>query len=130
MWVLLIAMVAACSNKKEEVQQLKNEVLKVHDEVMPKMDEVMKLKRQLKEHMQKDSVDSIMQQKINVKVKALDQADAEMMNWMHQFDPMMENMKDQEKIDYLKEQKQKIDSVKTSVFHTMQEAENFMKDSL
>lgn len=119
----------SCSSDEKKVEVLQKEVIAIHDEVMPRMDELMNLKGKLQE-VQKSLDSSASQEKkreIQRHVVNLNNADEEMMNWMRQYNPQMENMTEQEKLIYLEAQKIAIKMVRQEMLSAIAESEQFLK---
>ncbi|MEQ8926421.1 MAG: hypothetical protein RLO81_11445 [Fulvivirga sp.] len=107
--------------KEEQIEKtLYDDVMAVHDEMMPKMEEMMALKGKLIELSDSLRESGATEESTRVASAAekIEVADEAMMGWMHQFEPNMEGMSHQQRVDYLTSQKNKMDSVKV----VMQEA--------
>lgn len=123
--ILLFAIltISACKtdNKQSEISSLYDEVMFIHDEVMPETTTIHKLKKQLRS---KDTKDSIVLSLIS----DLENADEMMMSWMAEFGKYKEmtNETDSVKIEYLKEEKIKIERVSEAMKTTIIEAENYI----
>jgi len=115
--------IVACGSKEADIEKLKSETIAIHDEVMPKMDDIMKLKKSLRNEM--DSTQS--NEEIQQLIILLEEADKAMMNWMRNYDPRMENMTEEEKIEYLNEQKLSISEVSKKMNKSISEAEEYLK---
>jgi len=113
------------SGYSPEVQKLYDEVMVIHDEVMPEMGTIHKLKKQLKAVL-KDGAGNFDAKLVNDQIEALDYADDAMMDWMHQFKVPKETT-DQEKIDYLKDQKNKMTKVNIDMKAIITSAKNEVK---
>ena len=125
-------LIYACSGSNQEITQEENtpadeipaeakiekalydEVMVVHDEMMPRMDDMMRLKGMLI-----GRSDSLREAGIEEPTVALlkatesiDKANEAMMSWMRAFDREMTSLTHEERVVYLTEQKQKMDSVK------------------
>jgi len=120
--IMLVILLMSCESKDKEIETLKTETMAVHDEVMPKMDDIMKLKKSLKE-----IEDSTAQDEIMKLVVALEEADKAMMNWMRNYDPKMEGMTDDEKIEYLKNKKASIEKVSEQMKSSISASERYLK---
>ncbi|MBK6263613.1 hypothetical protein JKA74_01095 [Marivirga sp. S37H4] len=117
----------SCTDSEKEVNSLKEEVIRIHDEVMPKMDEIMQLKKALKERESVlDSSQTEEMTAIHNHILHLDEADEEMMNWMRNYNASMENMTDEEKIEYLKNEKVAIQMVKQLMMSSITEAKTYL----
>jgi len=126
---LILTLLPACEKEKDDTQLLKEEVINVHDEVMPKMDNIMKLKAELKA-IKQDTANVIPSDKLiqlNNLILNLEKADREMMEWMRNYDPLMEGMTEEEQIVYLKAQKISIKRVKQSMLSAILDAELYTK---
>ncbi|WMN12956.1 hypothetical protein QYS49_35090 [Marivirga salinae] len=122
--VLIAVLVISCESKEKEVEKLKSETIAVHDEVMPKMDDIMKLKKSLRE--KKDSISTEGNQTIEELISSLEESDNAMMNWMRNYDPQMKDMSEDEKIDYLNDQKSSIEKVSKQMKNSISEAERYL----
>ena len=111
--------------------KLYSEVIDIHDTLMPKIENIMIYKGKAKKKMaeldslnkgdlKKDLVGQKMQ--LGLLLKSLTHADDAMMNWMHQFDPNMKNLSEDEKVKYLEEEKIKISKVKITMDSTLKVA--------
>ncbi len=113
---------AGCQNQKAEQQKLQKEVIDQHDVLMLRMDLLQDNKSALS--LIENNLDSLKNAKpdldtiqlkteiINLKLK-LDSSDEAMMKWMNNFNPDYIGKSNEEIMSYLKDQKIKIDSVKT-----------------
>jgi succinate dehydrogenase flavin-adding protein (antitoxin of CptAB toxin-antitoxin module) len=119
--LLMISFLMSCESKEQEVEKLKTETIAIHDEVMPKMDDIMKLKKELK-----SKQDSTSNEEVQRLISALEESDKAMMNWMRNYDPRMEDMSDDEKLEYLKSQKSAIQKVKGKMNSSIAEAEDYL----
>ncbi len=117
----MISFLMSCESKEQEVEKLKTETIAIHDEVMPKMDDIMKLKKELK-----SKQDSTSNEEVQRLISALEESDKAMMNWMRNYDPRMEDMSDDEKLEYLKSQKSAIQKVKGKMNSSIAEAEDYL----
>lgn len=133
--VVLILILSACSNFKEEQAQLQKEVIDNHDVLMVQMDDIMNNKLKL------DSIASnlqlIKEKKTTIDTPSLKlsidslknqltKADDAMMNWMHQFNPDYTGKSHEEVMSYLNDQKVKIDSVKTLFEESLSKSKQFI----
>ncbi|HET8861439.1 hypothetical protein [Marivirga sp.] len=117
-------LIIGCDSKEKEIDNLKAETIQVHDEVMPKMDVIMNLKSSLKR--KQDSIDTRESEKIQELINSLESSDKAMMNWMRNYDPRMEDMSDEEKIEYLTQQKASIHEVSDEMKNSISEAEAYL----
>ncbi len=123
-FLTLIALLSifACNNDKEEQQKLQKVVIDKHDVLMAKMDSLTENQLRLdsitlkykKIKVENPSLDiNTLIAKIDSAKNLLNNADDAMMNWMQQFNPDYTGKSSTEIFDYLRNQEQKIDSVKT-----------------
>ena len=128
--LIFLLLIFSCGEHKKnsaQNQQLKK-VMKMHDEVMAQMDDIMKYKKQLN-----DEIDELREQgednneKIDALQKVVDelqQANDDMMNWMHGFDTNFEGQVQQEVVKYLDEQMNKITAVGEATNKALKDAKN------
>jgi len=122
--MLIPFLIISCELKAEEIEKLKSETIAIHDEVMPKMDNIMKLKTSLKTEL--DSLSNEDSTNVQGLIISLENADKAMMNWMRNYDPQMKDMSDDEKIEYLKNQKSSIQEVSELMKSSISEAEDYL----
>lgn len=118
-----IALVSCSQSEDVAVKELNDSVMNLHDELMPKTEQIIQLKTSL------DSLskgpDSV---HVNKLIQSLDKADAEMMNWMHQFSiDSLSNMEFKAKLTYLQEQLKKLKTVETLTDSTLHAANQYKK---
>lgn len=98
----------SCTDPKKQEEQLLEEVINIHDKVMAKDAQLMKNKIQLdtllKSKLASGSADSVILIQLN-------NADAEMEDWMHKFDAENKGKSHEEIVDYLSGQKKAIDAI-------------------
>ncbi len=131
--LLTIIAVISCGEKKKSAKDLLyDEVIAVHDEIMPKMDDMMKYKKQLSQKIDTLIAQGADQNKeviesLKKSVKDLEMANDQMMDWMHQFNPDFKDMTKKEIMDYLKDQKTKIEQVGQTTSDALTNAEKLLK---
>lgn len=112
----------SCKDKQAEQKQLQEEVMKVHDELMMDMGKLMENKNSLSNlssvmdslKIKNASLDTAqLKQEIEDSKLDLSNADDAMMTWMNGFNPDSNGKSPEEIMSYLKDQKVKINSVKT-----------------
>lgn len=107
--LLLSVLFIACNpGYSPEVQKLHDEVMVIHDEVMPEMGTIHKLKKALKTKL--NGPGTFSEEDLQNNINALDYADDQMMEWMHQF-KMPKDESDANLLKYLEDQKIKITKV-------------------
>lgn len=149
--ILAFLALTACNNNKDKSENNEidhhheeaalphdpvGEVMAIHDSIMPSMDRIMQLKSILNAEMKGlDSLLAISPKKEITQKKAatlaligkLDQADKQMMSWMHQYNgDTLKKIDEQAAKAYLQLQKQKIEHVRDLMQTSIAEAETFM----
>ncbi len=116
--------------KESEIESLKTEVIGVHDEVMPKMDKIMQLKAKLNQNIEEisDSTSSDSLVIVRNLLNDLEVADASMMVWMRNYDPMMDDMSHEEKLLYLEEKNKEIQLVRQQMLSAIAQSEEFLAE--
>ncbi|MGK7390066.1 MAG: hypothetical protein ACNS60_06935 [Candidatus Cyclobacteriaceae bacterium M2_1C_046] len=104
---------------------LQEEVIAIHDEVMPRMDELMRLKEKLVVKM--DSLQNIEAEEqkmedLKENIEQLKKADSAMMTWMRQFKPVRDTISHEERIEYLKHEKERIEKVREMMLRALEDA--------
>jgi len=128
--VLLATLFFSCKTDKKSVEELQADVIEVHDEVMPKMDDIMKLKAQLK-LIKVDTSEVLPSDElvlVNNLIDNLEKADKSMMNWMRNYDSLMEGMSEEEKLNYLMKEEAAIKLVKQKMLSAISEAKTFIEN--
>ena len=107
---------------ESDKDELYNKVMAIHDEVMPKMNDLHKLKKQLTEEIENspDLVEERRQQ-IESRIKQLDEASESMMQWMRNFNPEEYKENNEEYIDYLNQEFDKVSKVKVDMLKALEE---------
>ena len=108
----------ACSDKKEkdsQTDQRYKEVMAIHDEIMPKMADIMKLKTQLKDKVTElnaePNIDTTQISQLELAIVGLGNSHEGMMGWMRQFNRQYDGMAEEEILQYLDMQMDKIEKV-------------------
>jgi hypothetical protein len=129
--IAFVCIITACESASAKLQK---EVMDVHDEIMPKMDELMTLKTEAKLKIRNlDSLSksdtTLLAQKLpyDSLLISLDEADKAMMDWMHGFDTEMTGKDENQKLEYLKGEKIKIDWVKNKMTESISKGKNLLK---
>jgi hypothetical protein len=125
-FIPILLLLLSCDSKEREVEILQSEVIGIHDEVMPKMDDIMKLKKSLNDSIQK--ADSTQKVIIKNHLVSLEEADRAMMNWMRNYNSQMNEMTNDEKLQYLSSEKESITEVRSQMNSSISQAENYLKD--
>lgn len=136
--MLIVLLLAGCGQTGNQEQQeangtdreqLYDEVIAVHDEVMPKMQTIMNLKEQLRQKIDSLAADTVANQaqleKVRSLTEALDQADEAMMSWMRGFKRDYGEMTEEEIMDYLNQEKEKIEQVAEQTETAIREAREY-----
>lgn len=117
----------SCNNKpleQKEIDFLEQQIMETHDEVMPKIGKVLDLRKRvnlkLDSCLNKDCKENL--QKVSYQ---LTKADADMMNWMHQYQkPLLSDTA----IVYLKNQQVKIEQVKVQILSSIIAADSVLRN--
>lgn len=121
---LLTLMVAlsACNNDRAEEQALLDDVIKLHDTVMGK-DEKLNRNRMKLDTIFRNTKDSTV-----YKLSAgLTNAESEMEDWMHRFDPEQPGKTHDQVVEYLKNQKKQVLHVDSVFDKTIAAADVYLK---
>ena len=120
---LAFLLVVGCTSKTET---LKDEVMAIHDEVMPRMQDIMNLKKQARQQIDSLSSDTLSQdariEELEQLIQELEEADEAMMGWMRAYKRNFEGS-DEEYMEYLMGEKQKIQQVRDEMMEAINEAE-------
>ncbi len=122
--IIIIIVVAACqSDQDKKIQVLKNDIQVLHDEVMPKMAEIADLEGKVKAQLDNLIADSLSDENAALECQEiladLKKADEGMMQWMGAYQ-MELNGTPEEQIDYLQEEKAKIEMVKNDILSAIE----------
>lgn len=116
--LISISLVYSCK-QSNQVEDLKSEVMNIHDEVMPEMGTLMSLKKQLKDTVsQLDSTNQSVADSLTLIVEQLEEADESMMQWMRNYSPPPEDMKQEEALQYLQLKKEEILEVRDKIYNS------------
>lgn len=120
---LILAFSCKPSFENEGNKKLYDEVMVVHDDVMPRMSEIHKLKKSIRNEWKDSSKESYAE--AMQLIKALEDADESMMNWMSEF-KVPKEASDEATTAYLNEQKVKITAVSDEMNTSIAKAELFL----
>lgn len=126
LYIPIIIFALSCTNKfVEESAKLKEETFKLHDEVMP-------ITMQLEDFRSKvmakaETMDTTAKQQALEISKLLNDAEAEMNEWMPKLGDADQMKDSQEKIDAMIELKNEGDKVKQKTLDAKKKAEDFLK---
>jgi hypothetical protein len=132
----------SCNNSEKKVDplqakadSLEKEVIAGHDVAMPKSMKIPKLQKQIGQVL--DSINKLpaKQQQANASYKIdlknlnndLSNADSLMQKWMNEFNLDSFNTNPQKRVEYLSDEKNKIEKVKTAVLSSLQKADSLLK---
>lgn len=124
---LIICMLGACNQEKDKEEAIYNEVIALHDEVMTEMNTTARLKNELKEQLDNPSA-GISTEEINSLMKALAEANENMMQWMRNFNQDLEGKSHQEKMDFYRQEKAKMQEIKKQFENAIEEAEELLNE--
>lgn len=128
---------AGNSSKKDSKSQIEEqgktwaEVMAIHDEVMPKMGRVAKVNDKMKHQLSTNrDLDKTLKKDMLSAVVNLDRVEQKMWDWMHelkQLGPLRDSLEHNAIMTYLKNEKFKIDQVKTSMLNSLKTCESFLE---
>jgi len=128
--LIFFLVIIGCENKdKIQEEQLQKEVLEVHDELMPRMQDIEQLKRELEER--KETLDSLADEQValfNELINQLSESGESMMDWMRNYSQEYKEMKHDEIMDYLDDQKEKVEEAKEKINRAIDAAESELKE--
>ncbi|MGV3642452.1 MAG: hypothetical protein ACO1NZ_18150 [Adhaeribacter sp.] len=130
---LCLMLLGACQQKpteKQQVQELETQVLAVHDEAMAKMDQVFILRQNLKklrDSLGTTATDTLLLQNLEQHIRLLQQADDNMMKWMHWYKKPEDTLPEGEAKSYLRQQLLKIEQVQKTMDSTLTAARQFQQ---
>ncbi|MCB0845689.1 MAG: hypothetical protein KDE26_20705 [Bacteroidetes bacterium] len=133
---VLIGLVVACqseTNKEPNAAQLAEEVMAIHDEVMPKMSQIFYLKDSLNKYMNHwDSLGENPEKITQFKeaVRALEQGDKMMMNWMRGYKMPKEGDNSPETIGYLQMEKEKVEKMRDTIHSALEKTQQLLADEI
>ena len=139
-WSLMLALctlLAACGQRSSDQmdngvddsavegnQALYDKVMDVHDEVMPKMDDLYTARERLQNIIAETP--TLAEEKrtaIEATIVELDSASEGMMVWMRQFDPLPDSEGEDRAREYLENEMEKIQKVRSRVYEALEHAE-------
>jgi GTPase involved in cell partitioning and DNA repair len=126
--LFLSFIILSCTDTKKQEKDLFNEVIKVHDSVMSKDQLIMINKMQLDTLIKQNKTPEITAEATKHS-KALDAADTNMEDWMHNFDAENKGKSHEEIMTYLTDQKKKIDAIDSNFNVTVAAASKFIKQN-
>ena len=127
---VLLLFLASCSSdistekepKLSEREQLYKEVMEIHDAVMPKMSDINRVKRNLDDQIETDSlIDDNLNSKVSIIILELTAAEESMMEWMKGFKVPKKDQPDEQVVSYLKEEKLKISRVSDQMLSSLED---------
>lgn len=124
--------ITSCNEKKKnEIEERYESVMALHDEIMIKMSDIMKYKKQLKsklEELSNSGTDTLKIEEARKVIDELEKSHEEMMNWMHGFSSDFEGKVKEEAMEYLNEQKTKIETVGEKTNIALKHAEEILSE--
>ena len=122
---ILTFILIGCSNDKKEEKAALDKIITMHDRVMDNDGELMKNKMRLDTLMKAKSIVNIDSAKI-IEVQ-LNNAEAKMDAWMHDFDPDHKEKSHRETMDYLAGEQKKINKIDSLLTSVIGESGTFLK---
>jgi len=139
--ILISAFVVACgsgegddssteSAQKNQQAALYKEVIDIHDEVMPKMRDINELLQSIDGRISEYKADSLLnsdqiaeKQNLESTRELLEEANEGMMQWMRDFEQITDDQEHEVVINYLTEEKRKIEKIREDILAVIEEAE-------
>lgn len=115
--LLVTTLLISCGHGKFKGDPQYDEVMAIHDEVMPLLPSMKKLKKNIKK-----TSESLSPEALDI-IKALDDADEGMMEWMYQFSPPEDTA---ERKSYLDDQKVKVQKVADDINNSIKSAKTYL----
>ncbi|WP_299823308.1 hypothetical protein [uncultured Pontibacter sp.] len=124
-----LAILCSCSqtqSPEEQKEALEQNVLAVHDTAMAKMEDIFRLRKNLR--ILRDTLetqlqpDSAVLKSLQTHIQLLNRADEVMMGWMRQYKAPAEDMPHEQAMEYLEQEKIKIEKVQTIMDSTINAA--------
>lgn len=131
-YLYFLFLFASCVEQKKNAQDaLLDNVMENHDEIMEKMGEIMNYKRQLTKKMsalvaEREEVNIDKISELKNAIESLENSHDEMMNWMHGFSGDFKEMTKNEILEYLNNQKRKIEQVGIATNKALKNAEELL----
>lgn len=132
--LLMIFMISACSDSApaesasdQSVVELEEEVMYIHDDVMPRMSNIMKHKEKINELLSDSTWHTSNPEYVTILRTTLDklnEAEKAMWDWMHNYSDVYGQLQtDQQKSDFLNQEKEKISEVRVLMLESIEQAE-------
>jgi len=135
----LLLLSAGCNSdkgndKNSDAGRLQKEVEEIHDESMAKIGNLRYYQDTLATLLREMNLDTSVTnteiaEKYTSVMAALNEADDMMMDWMRNYNPNRGEMSPEERMEYLKSEKEKIEEVKKQMDEVIRKAENLLKNS-
>lgn len=106
--------------QKQREDSLFGVVMGIHDEIMPKMQDIFNIKTALEDKLPNSDVNN---DSLVLIIDELDQAEAEMMNWMRSFRPD-KTVGHDSLMQYYRSEKEKIEKVKENMVTSLEKAKS------
>jgi hypothetical protein len=130
-YISFFLIITSCGGSKETKQQkalekLAGEVMEVHDRSMPDHGKLFGYKKKLVA-IENTLTDSLAKQEVLACILNIEKADADMMDWMHQYKAPEDFLPFEEKKAYYIEQKETIESVEKLTNQTIEKAKELIE---
>lgn len=127
LFAALIVITGCSGSKDKKEKEMQEEVMAIHDEIMPKMGRLERLSQKLdsvkKSLKSQDKASASKIVELEKKKQALSDAHKSMMQWMRNYERPSDTMAHQDVMEYLQEEKKKIQDVKDKFKTSIQQAE-------
>ena len=128
--LLIAGIIASCQPglTERDVRDLEREVMEIHDAVMPRMTELSRLRVNLLERIDSDSIDATILKEMQGSILALEEADSLMWQWMHAYNrPDYDEASLDDVREYLESEKQRIQVVSDKMTSSIERADSLMQ---
>jgi regulator of replication initiation timing len=128
--LIILPLVLACTDQKKEAQdRLFDEVMAIHDSIMPAMRDITNLQKEVKARLDElDSTAQIEENRLQMERQRLDSAHNAMMEWMRAFEKDFEGKTHEEVMEYLENQKERIQGVEQMMEESISQTQEFLKE--
>lgn len=128
---VFIVLLACGPSKRQKEEQLRSEVMAIHDEVMPRTEEMYRLRKRLQgmadSLLKQDLTDTLLRHEIERLIFKLRKADDSMMSWMHGYNGGAGLYDHDELMQYLQEEKTKIEAVRQAIKEAIDSTNAFLE---
>lgn len=128
--LFLLAAFVSCkgeASKKEKADDLQTKVEEIHDVAMAKIGTIRYFQDTLTAMIASNESDSAQIRQLTICLQSVKNADDQMMEWMRNYKSNNEEMEDDERLDYLKGEEQKVIMVRDSIERSIAKVRSVME---